>query len=518
MTESQYGDAHKAVIDPMKFLELCWPDVRLYDKQVEIIYSVRDNIETVVPAGNGLGKDFISGFIALWFFCSRRPARVVTTSVKYEQLNDVLWGEMRRWIETSKFKLPIHYNHMKIRQKREDGTLVPLSELIGQVVNKGESMLGRHLPQDIPRTLVIFDEASGIDDSVYETADTWAHRKLVIGNCYPTTNFFFKGVQGGDLKLDGRKNFQRKVIRIKAEDSPNVKYGFLQKRNGMKPDGTVLIPGVVDYLKYEERRAIWDPMRQSIGLDAEFYEGAEIKMYPAAWLVDAQEFYRELITSGRSRIARAIGIDPAEGGDSTVWTVIDEFGIIEQISKKTPDTSKIAGDTIYLMNEYRVPAEKVCFDRGGGGKQHADNLRSKGFNVQTVAFGEPVKPGLKRGTRRFDEKVKEEEERYVYKNRRAEMAHMLRLAIDPNTFENEGRVGFAIPPKCSELIKQLRAIPLRIDGEGRIYLPPKNKKNADSNEECLVDLIGHSPDEWDSLMCANHILHKKPSRSRAGAV
>ena len=197
-------------VDPIAFVRLVWPKIKLYDKQREILYSVRDNDETVVPAGNMLGKDFISAIVALWFFCTRRPARVVTTSVKFDQLDDVLWGEIRRLIETAEIKLPIKYNHMKIRQVRDDGTIVPLAELVGQVCSQGESIQGRHSNdfiygkvmkwgRDIPRSLVIFDEASGIDDDVYNMVKTWAHRILIIGNCLPTTNFFYQAVKGGDI-------------------------------------------------------------------------------------------------------------------------------------------------------------------------------------------------------------------------------------------------------------------------------------------------------------------------------
>ncbi len=42
-------------LDPIKFANLMWPNVRFYNKQKEIIYSVRDNDETVVVAGNMLG-------------------------------------------------------------------------------------------------------------------------------------------------------------------------------------------------------------------------------------------------------------------------------------------------------------------------------------------------------------------------------------------------------------------------------------------------------------------------------
>ena len=95
------------LIDPIKFQQACWPNVHLYDKQVEIVLSVRDNRETIVPAGNDLGKDFIAGFIAVWFFSSRTPCRIVTHSVDQPQLKGGLWGEMKRWLHTSRFKLPI---------------------------------------------------------------------------------------------------------------------------------------------------------------------------------------------------------------------------------------------------------------------------------------------------------------------------------------------------------------------------------------------------------------------------
>ena len=65
--------------DPFLLAKLCWPEVTFYDRQREIIESVRDNEETICVAGNVLGKDFTAGFIALSFFLTRTPVRVVTT-------------------------------------------------------------------------------------------------------------------------------------------------------------------------------------------------------------------------------------------------------------------------------------------------------------------------------------------------------------------------------------------------------------------------------------------------------
>lgn len=182
--------------------------MKFYNTQVEIIRSVEHDHETFVHAGNMLGKDFVAGFIALWFFLTRTPCRVVTTSVDHNQLSGVLWGEIRRFIQTSKYPLeadkggPLLVNHLHIR-KVVAGDVCGISYLMGRVAAKGEGMLGHHVAETgdgIPRTLFIADEASGVEDISYERADTWARRKLVIGNPYPCDNFFKKGCKGGNIE------------------------------------------------------------------------------------------------------------------------------------------------------------------------------------------------------------------------------------------------------------------------------------------------------------------------------
>lgn len=198
------------ITDPFSFLALCWPDIKLFPRQAEIVESVRDNDETVVTAGNALGKDFIAAFICVWFFCSRSPCKVVTHSVDQPQLKGVLWGEMKRFIQTSKYKLPLNVREdMFMQYIRPDGTADPLSYLIGRVTRKGEGLLGHHVPRTsadklsdgrmIPRTLFVADEASGIDDESWEKAGTWAHRMLSIGNPFPCTNYFYKAVKRGNI-------------------------------------------------------------------------------------------------------------------------------------------------------------------------------------------------------------------------------------------------------------------------------------------------------------------------------
>lgn len=302
----------------------------------------------------------------------------------------------------------------------------------------------------------------------------------------------------------------RKIIRIKAEDSPNVARALEQKRRGQEPDRKRVCPGVLDYDDYLFRRATWDPVRQVIGLDALFYKGADQLMFPPHWLARAEEIASKL--PYRDRVAEAIGIDPAEGGDKTAMTAIDRFGIIEQVSKKTPDTSVIVGEAIAFMTKWRCDPKNVCFDRGGGGKQRADDMRKMGYPVRTVGFGESVTPDPRRGMAPLSRRKDEREEKYAYVNKRAEMFGSIRELIDPALNPD----GWGIPAACKDLRFQLAPIPLRYDGEGRLYLLPKNSKTEDG--ECLTKLIGRSPDEADSCAIAVHMMTNKEFKRRAGSL
>lgn len=500
------------LLDPVKFINLCWPDITIYDKQAEILYSLRDNDETIVPAANQMGKDFTSALGVLWFFCSRSPARVITSSSSYTQLSSVLWGEIRRFRTTSKLPLPIHDNDLHLRQFKIDGELEARSYVQGIVSKIPETMLGHHLergPNGLPRTLVLYDEASSIGDVFWEASDTWAHRKLVIGNCLPCDNFFKRKSKAGSVRrLGDREGYITKVIRIKGEDSPNVRYALAEIKRGLKPSYTDVLPGVLSYELYEKRRKLWDPIRQKIGLDAEFYEGAENLLYQPDWLDLSEELAKTLKRNYKTFniTRRTLAVDPGEGEAETSFTIIDGYGIVEKLDVKTPDTSDITRITKELMREYLISPNDVVFDRGGGGKQIADQLRKEGYPVRSIGFGEKAKLPIDVAASKSS-KIDIQERKYVFKNLRAEMYWNLRLKLMPVLEEDDlgnqvYKSKFAIPAKYVELRRQLAPIPYFYDPEGKIYLPPKSKPSEAYKGKTIHDLLGCSPDQADSLVMA----------------
>lgn len=301
------------------------------------------------------------------------------------------------------------------------------------------------------------------------------------------------------------ERYFRKVLRICAEDSPNVLLAQAEIQAGRPPSGKIIVPGVLPWGDYCKRREVWDPVRQSIGLDACFYKGAASLLFPPSWLDRAHAVHQQL--SQLPRTAEGVGVDSAEGGDNTVWSAVDRLGLIDMEVARTPDTSVITSKTLLFMAHHKVPPKRVLFDRGGGGKQHADRLRSQGYPVGTVAFGEPVTPEPKVGTTSVSVRKAQREEKYVYKNRRAHLYGLLRELLEPSP----DSPGFGLPPKYTELRRQLAAMPLLFDSEGRLRMLPKRKARPESTEITLTEILGCSPDEADSLVLAVYAMVYTPT-------
>ena len=97
----------------------------------------------------------------------------------------------------------------------------------------------------------------------------------------------------------------------------------------------------------------------------------------------------------------------------------------------------------------------------------------------------------------------------MYKNRRAEMYGILARLV---------KNGFGIPPDYDELIRQLKVLPKLFDGEGRMYLPPKDKPSEGYRGKTIKQMLGGSPDEADSLVLAVYGMVRRPEVKTAGVL
>lgn len=518
-------------VDPVAFAKTCWPWVTLYDKQREMLYSAEFNDMTYVKSSNKAGKDFIAGIIIVKHFVCNPEVRIIGCSVTDAQLL-VLRTEVSRFIETS--KVPLLKKNGGILTVNYDGVRKLLPDKSGEdptsyvkfmTTNVGEALAGHHADY----TMLVADEASGLQRNVKTFAEGWAKKFFIFGNPHECQNFYREACDQGDVLSDDGEHYLQKVIEITAEDSPNVKAGKLQEKMGLPI--VDIVKGVLSYNEYKFRRKMWDPMRQCVGLDAKFYVGRELRLYPPDWLNASHEFLKLM---NMTMTAKALGVDPAEGGDNTSMSVVNDFGLLELQSFKTTDTSVISGHVLAMARRWNCPTSHICFDRGGGGKQIADRMKADGYPVTTVAFGEAVNLEIKRVRHQTPTRRENREDKTVYTSRRQEMYAILSDAIDPawlTDFDGRpipGEQLFAIPradkgPQYAELLRQMSLVPKMYDDKGRLAIPPKRKKAGAKEGDAkavktLEEIMGCSPDELDSLAIAYWRMTNKPTVQQAGAV
>jgi hypothetical protein len=288
--------------------------------------------------------------------------------------------------------------------------------------------------------------------------------------------------------------YLRKVIHISAEDSPNVRRGLAQQQAGVEATGLLAngeppLPGVLTWEEYTKRLRTWDEVHICVGIHGQFWEGKEALLFPPDWLNSAERVWRKL--RGKVGQAKGVGIDPGEGEANTASAAVAEAGLVELESFRTPDTNVITGNAINFMTRHGVQADRCCFDRGGGGKQAADRMRAKGYEVRTVAFGAKVSPEMRRGMTPYRTRRDAVEGRFAYVNMRAQLYGTLSMLLDPSLNED----GWAIPPpsagpQYAELRRQLALIPRLTDEEGRLWLPPKQRKDRNKKKRTLTEILG----------------------------
>jgi phage terminase large subunit len=82
--------------------------------QLEALNDVRDNPQVAIRSGQGVGKTSIEAIIILWYLVCFPNAKVICTAPTMQQLNDVLWAEVAKWLNASKIKKILKWTKTKV--------------------------------------------------------------------------------------------------------------------------------------------------------------------------------------------------------------------------------------------------------------------------------------------------------------------------------------------------------------------------------------------------------------------
>jgi phage terminase large subunit len=446
-----------------------------WSRQVEILEAIRDHDRVAVKSGHKVGKSNIAASAALWFYSSFPDARVVMTSTTSRQVDQILWRELRMLrarggrcvdclaADPDGLRIPRPCPHSALIDG-EQGELArtglkanDFREIVGFTAREAEAVAGI----SGSRLLYIVDEASGVDDLIFEAIEgnrAGGAKILELGN--PTKN------EGEFYEAEASKSRFYKVIHVSSEESPNV------------VAGQVVIPGLATREWIEEKREEWgkdSPLYRVrvLGQHAIHEQG---KIFSIHTIEQAEQRWDETPATGRL----FVGLDPAGetgSGDETVFAPRRGFKLLALQAHLGLDDEAHLVHLLGVLKAHKLPRETpvVVLDREGSiGSKLARRLRdyldtpegANAFELVTV--------------RASDRAVRQPQ---VYDRLRDELAANLETWL---------RDGGAIV-EDTRLAKELHALEWRSMPNGRVKLTAKEE---------IRKAIGRSPDRYDGLALA----------------
>jgi hypothetical protein len=126
----------------------------------------RGSRRIAIRAGHGVGKTALEAWVVLWFVLFRRPCKVPITANSQDQLRDVVWSEISRWWrelpEFLRDLIEVTSERVAIKADPEAAFAVARTAR----PERPEALQGFHSTN----LLFLLEEASGIDDIIFETA------------------------------------------------------------------------------------------------------------------------------------------------------------------------------------------------------------------------------------------------------------------------------------------------------------------------------------------------------------
>ena len=321
--------------EPIKFSQSFFGS-KLWDKQQEIFWAVRDHNRVAVESGNTIGKSRVAAEIVWWYLLSHYPSKVITTAPTMTQIEDILWKEIANLYHHS--KVPIGGDLLTTEIKLNEEWFA-----LGLSTNEVNRFMGFHSPN----LLVIIDEAIGVDPMIWEAIEgLHASKILAIGNpLVPEGNFF--------------KCFSSPLwhkIKVSCEECVDW-----QEKNE-------IIPGLVTRAWIDERREEWgirSPLYQSRVL-GEFPQESEDTLIQIKWVDKARE------------------VEPIDDEDSIRVVAADVA--TKHGENKTVITER-AGDTIYSMRGIdKTSATLAALEI----KSHNHSFKAHNIIIDSDGFGEGV--------------------------------------------------------------------------------------------------------------------------------
>ncbi len=303
-------------------------------------------LQIAVASGHGIGKTALVAWIILWYISTRHNPQIVVTASTGAQLANKTWRELAKWQKLSLNGHWFEWTATKFYLKAEPQTwfasAIPWSE------HNSEAFAGTHEKN----VLVLFDEASGIEDIIWEVTEgamtTPGAAWICFGN--PTKN-------RGRFKQCFTKFRHRWINRR------------IDSRKAKMANTKQLEQWIEDY-----------------GIDSDFVKVRVLGEFPSAssnQLIpyDVISECQKYKAFGYENLPIILSVDVARfGDDQTVFTIRQGRKVLPQAKFRELDTMQVADKVIHFIKIYNPGM--VVVDATGIGAGVVDRLRQLGYEVQ----------------------------------------------------------------------------------------------------------------------------------------
>jgi hypothetical protein len=401
--------------------------------------------------------------LAIWFYCSFPRARVIITATTNRQVNDIIWGAIKRLVRSAKISIP---GAEGIHQRADAGLVNPSdwSEIKGYTARAEEAIAGISGPY----ILYLIDEASGVEDRIFQAIDgnraggnAWV---FLISNPTKSEGTFFDAFHSKSKAVIGDGGYFG--IQIDTRQSPNCTGEW--RELGDQP-----IPGLAMPDWIAEKLAEYgpdDPFFKA-RVTGEFVTIEQAKIFSLAMITHANQKWEDTPTP-KGRLF--IGCDPAGDGDGG-----DQSGFAARIANKHLEFRAKAGLT---AEEHILELEGLIHRHHQGGLIPVVMIESEG----SVGWD------VYRVIRDYADAHK------TFEVRRVQTSHKSRRDSKNYAYVRDELWGCArawtkdggVFPPNANLERDLHAPEFKSDVQGRLRVTPKKE---------LRKILGRSPDLGDAF-------------------
>ena len=395
--------SHHIVDDPLSFVMFAFPwgepntplanhkGPRRWQREIlrEMAEHIRANkpreafevFRAAVAAGRGIGKSALVSWLVLWMLTTRIGSSVMVSANSEQQLRSITWGELTKWTamvinahwwEISATKLtPAAWLTTLVERDLKKGSRYWGAEGRLWSEENPDSYAGLHNSDGV---LLIFDEASGIPDAIWDVAqgfftENTPHRFwMAFSNPRRAQGYFYECF--------------------------NAKRAFWRTRN-------------IDARTVEDTdKAVYEQIIAEYGEDS---PQAKIEVYGEFPTTGDDQFIAPSLVDAAMKRPKykdpeapiVVGVDPARSGaDSTVIVVRQGRDLIDIRRYRGDDTMTVVGHVIEAIEEYKPTL--VVMDEGGLGYGILDRLTEQRYKVRGVNFGWKAKNQVMWGNKRAE--------------------------------------------------------------------------------------------------------------------